>query len=367
MRSSSQSFRAAAPKMKRLLLITLALSTLGCATFAVSAIENSGKRPRFTLVVTPARQSAVRGAAARFSVDVPRSTNFTGAIKLRVARLPRGMRARWQLADGTRSRVVPLTETGAVLTLRTSSRTPFGPRRVKVIATGGGRTAARRLTLTVTRRRPQRFSLSARPARQTVAQGAPATYKVRVRRFAGFRGRVMLRALRLPRGARATWSRRVLTVSTAADQQLGSDRLVIRGISRVRGRAVRRYAVVVLTVVRARQIPIAGELDELLYPGSQSPLDLVLTNPHPFDIRVVALSVSVGAGTTHPGCAGANYAVTQYSGGFPLLLHKGSTRLSALVVDSSLWPQVAMHNLPTNQDACQGAVLSLDYRGLATR
>jgi hypothetical protein len=72
--------------------------------------------------------------------------------------------------------------------------------------------------------------------------------------------------------------------------------------------------------------------------------------------------------TTNARCGGrVNYAATQYTGRFPLLVHPGSTRLSALVPDSSLWPQVAMHDLPTNQDACQGAVLSLDYSGQATR
>jgi hypothetical protein len=104
-----------------------------------------------------------------------------------------------------------------------------------------------------------------------------------------------------------------------------------------------------------------------MYPGSRAPLDLVLTNPNTFDIRVTALSVSVG-GTTNAHCSGrVNYAATQYSGAFPLVVHPGSTRLSALVSDSSVWPQISMHDLPTNQDACQGAVLSLEYRGRATR
>jgi hypothetical protein len=93
-----------------------------------------------------------------------------------------------------------------------------------------------------------------------------------------------------------------------------------------------------------------------------------LTNPHPFDIRVTALRVRVRPDTTNPHCSGdANFAVTQYSGGYPLVLHPGSTRLSARVSNSASWPQVSMHNLPTNQDACKNARLSLDYEGLATR
>jgi hypothetical protein len=125
--------------------------------------------------------------------------------------------------------------------------------------------------------------------------------------------------------------------------------------------------VAVLTVVESRPFRIGGDLATRLYPGSSSPVDLVLTNPNPFDLRVTALRVRAGSETTHPDCRGdANYAVAQYSGRYPLLLHPGDTRLSALV-PSSVWPRVSMHDLRTNQDACQGAVLALDYSGLATR
>jgi hypothetical protein len=113
---------------------------------------------------------------------------------------------------------------------------------------------------------------------------------------------------------------------------------------------------------------IGGDLAALLYPGRDGPLNLVLSNPHSFDVRVTALTVRVGAGTTNPDCRGdVNYGVAQYSGRYPLVLHPGSTRLSALVSDSSVWPRVSMHDLSTNQDACQDVVLALAFGGLATR
>jgi hypothetical protein len=259
-----------------------------------------------------------------------------------------------------------------------------------VLATAGRITRRRKLTLTVKPRRSRRFSLKAGPARRVVPQGATATYKLRVARAAGFRRRVKLRVLRLPRGATATWTPTALTVATSAGQRLGSARLVIEGTSRVRRSAgarrapVRRYSVVVLTVIAGRQLPppgdpttqdveasqflIAGDLTTPLHPGGGAPLDLVLTNPSPFEIGVIDLRVRAGARTSSPDCAGEdNYAVTQYSGGYPLVLQPGSTRLSALVPNSSVWPQVSMHNLPTNQDACKGAILPLEYEGLATR
>jgi hypothetical protein len=368
--------------VRSLHIITLAsLATLGGFPFAGGAVRTAGKQARFTLSVTPAQQTAVRGKTASFSVTVARAGGFTGAAELRVGGLQRGVSARWRPADRTRSGVVPPARRGAILTLRTSARTPLGRRQVKVLATGGGATRARVLTLTVKRPRSRRFSLRVRPARQTVAQGGAATYQVLIARAAGFRGRVKLRVVGLPPrrvtlsvpaptgGASAMWgARTALTVSTTAGQRLGSRHLVVQGTSGVRGMAVRRYAVLVLTVVRARQFPIGGDLTTLLHPGGGAPLDLVLTNPHSFDIRVTALSVSVRAATTEAGCSGnANYAVTQYGGGYPLVLHPGSTWLSELAPNSSAWPRVSMHDLPTNQDACKNARLSLDYRGLATR
>jgi hypothetical protein len=323
---------------------------------------------RFTLSVTPARQGVVPGGEATFSVGFVRPSGFTGAVALRVEGLPRGARARWRLAHGRRSGVVPRAETGAFLTLSTARGTPLGNWRVRVLATGGGTTRATRITLNVGRPGSLRFSLRASPARRTVPRGASAAFRIRITRARGVRGPVTLRVLGLPRGASATRTRTGLRVATGAGQPLGPDRLVIEGTSMVGRRAVRRYAVVVLTVVPAHRVSIDGDLATLLHPGARAPLDLVLTNPHPFRIRVTALRVSMGARTTNPDCAaGANYAVTQYSGGYPLVLRPGSGRLSALVPDASAWPHVSMHALPTNQDACRGAVLSLDYSGQATR
>jgi hypothetical protein len=213
---------------------------------------------------------------------------------------------------------------------------------------------------------PGDFSLRLVPPRQIVPRGATARYTLRLTRAAGFREQVTLRVLRLPRGATASWTPTALTVATDPDQRLGSDRLVVEGASRAGEGPVRRTASVVLTVVERRS-SIDGDISAQLYPGGGVPLDLLLTNPHGVDIRVTALTVNVDATTTNPNCSGdANYGVTQYSGSYPLVLPPGSTRLSALVEDSSNWPQVWMHDLPTNQDACRGAVLSLSYSGVAS-
>ena len=380
--------------MRHLLVTVLAsLAAAGVASATRATAVDKPKRRTFS--VTSARQSAGGGSAGTFRLP---TWSFPGAAGLPIAGLPHGGRPPRPLADERRSGVFSLAETRAILTLLPSARTPsartpsastpsartaaartapaptapaptaLGTRRVNVVGTGGGASRSRELTSTV---KPSpssvHFSLRLSPAHQVVPRGAAARYTLRLARAAGFRRRVTLRVLRLPRGATASWTPTELTVATDAGQRLGSDRLVVEATSRVGGRAVRRYAEVVLTVAGAHESPIGGDLGTPLYPGSGVPLDLVLTNPHRVDIRVTALTVSVGAGTTNPDCSGAaNYAVTQYSGGYPLVLHPGTTRLSTLVASSSAWPQVWMHDLPTNQNACRGAVLSLDYGGLAT-
>jgi len=263
---------------------------------------------------------------------------------------------------------VPRTETGAILILRTSSDTPIGTRRVKVLATGAGVTRTRALALSVMPARLRRFSLRVSPSRQVVPQGAGANYRIRIARAVHFRRRVSLRMVKLPRGLKARWTTNAVTIATKAGRRPGSQRLVIQGTSWIGGRAVRRYAVVVLSVVKARAFRIRGDLSTLLYPGADAPLDLVLTNPYRFDLRIVALNVRVGSRTSSSRCGGdANFSVGQFRGRYPLRLRPGSTRLSAVVADSAVWPRVSMHDLPTNQDACKGVVVSLGYRGTATR
>jgi hypothetical protein len=342
------------------------LAGLCGVVFAQSAIRAG--RPSLALSVTPAHQSAVRGGTARFSIDTTRLNGFTGAIALKISHLPRGVSAGWQLTGGRRSSVVPSSETGSILTLRTSITTPLGTKRVRVVATVAGASRGRTLTLTVMPAGLRRFSLKLSPPRQTVPQGASATYRFRVLRAAHFHRRVSMRMLKLAPGLRATWSTNGVRIATKAGQRPASHRLVFEGTSWVGGKRVRRDAVVVLSIVTSRALRITGDLSELLYPGGGAPLDLVLTNPHDFDLSVSELSVRVGSSTSSPSCSGdANYAVAQYNGGYPLLLHPGITRLSALVPNSTVWPRVSMNDLPTNQDACKGVVVSLGYQGTATR
>ena len=114
---------------------------------------------------------------------------------------------------------------------------------------------------------------------------------------------------------------------------------------------------------------IAGNLGAPLAPGSQAPLDLTLTNPYGFSLKITNLAVSL-AGTNNPGCSGAqNFAVTQVPAArYPITLPAGQTRtLGQLGIADADKPQVSMLNQPWNQDACKNTAINFDYSGSASK
>jgi hypothetical protein len=100
-------------------------------------------------------------------------------------------------------------------------------------------------------------------------------------------------------------------------------------------------------------------------------LNLTLSNPNKKSLSVTNLTVTVQSVTRTSAamahnlpCTSADYAVTQYSGPYPMTVPgSGSASLSGLGVASSAWPKVAMLNSTTNQDGCKGATLTLAYSG----
>jgi hypothetical protein len=110
---------------------------------------------------------------------------------------------------------------------------------------------------------------------------------------------------------------------------------------------------------------IEGNLAGLLYPGVSQPLHLTVTNPTSKALVVTSLQVSVSPGSTKAGCDGpTNTQVTQSnvsaSNTFTVPAKGGKVTLPTGTVSA---PQVLMKNLPTNQDACQGASFTFTYSG----
>jgi hypothetical protein len=169
--------------------------------------------------------------------------------------------------------------------------------------------------------------------------------------------------LAVPRGVTVKFTGSALAVRARTRRAGTTYQLVIQGTARRGRRILRRYAVVALAIDAPDAI--GGDPVKGVYPGSSTPIDLRLTNSHRFSVRVRNLSVRPVTST--PGCSDSDYAVAQYAGAYPLVLRPGTTRLSALVRDRALWPQLAMRDLPRNQDACKGAGIRLDYTMRLTR
>lgn len=110
---------------------------------------------------------------------------------------------------------------------------------------------------------------------------------------------------------------------------------------------------------------ISGSLPDLLAPGTGGPLPLVVTNPTGAELTITDLVVTVRPGSSRAGCDGpTNLAVAQSNtagGGVSIVVPPlGSVTLPD---QGATAPVVTMRNLPTNQDACKGAVFTLAYSG----
>jgi hypothetical protein len=118
-----------------------------------------------------------------------------------------------------------------------------------------------------------------------------------------------------------------------------------------------------------RSFAISGTATGLLMPGASTPIDLSIDNTsNNQNLLVDNLSVSVSGVTRASGvtaaCTPSDFAVVQYSGGYPLTVPAGSTRtLSALSVPVANRPQLQMLDTSSNQDGCKNASLTLSYNG----
>ena len=108
-----------------------------------------------------------------------------------------------------------------------------------------------------------------------------------------------------------------------------------------------------------RTVSVTGNATTSLRPGGLSDLDLTITNPYAFDLRIEAINVTFLGSAS---CDGpSNFAVHRAFAG-PLTVPSGTTALPP-----NLAPQIKMLNLPGVQDDCKLASITLNYSGLASR
>jgi hypothetical protein len=223
--------------------------------------------------------------------------------------------------------------------------------------------------------------MNATPASVTLAPGSTAVFTVQLTRT-NFPGSVTFAVLGgLPADATATFtpssttgSSSSLQITTAGTTADGNYTLYLVGSGpNPSGSTQYAYASVQLVIsTTGNPFTISGNLTGgQLAPGITLPLDLTLANPNKKPLSVTNLTVTVQsiARTTYAiannqPCTPADYAITQYSGSYPLTVPgNGSASLSSLGVASSTQPKVAMLNTTTNQDGCKGAILTLAYSG----
>jgi uncharacterized membrane protein len=354
--------------------LVVVLAVLIAGAYAVYA---AGKAD-FSIAASPASQTVSQGQTATYTVTVTRVNGFTGSVSLAASNLPSGATATWQRSDGTSSNVVPPSLNSATLKIQTASTTPNATSQPLITATSGKLTHTTTVTLVVQSASRPNFTLAASPASQSVLQGDQTTYSLNVNRTGGFNGSVSLSIAGLPQGAVASWSpstavsgtssSATLQIDTARKTQPGSYDLAVTGTGSVNGTTVSRSAAVALVVEKSESFDIAGSLGAQLAPGVTAPLNLSLTNPYKFDLRITNLAVALQESTSKPGCSGTeNFKVTQIPAArYPITLPGKETKtLAQLGVADGDRPKVEMLDRPWNQDACKNATVTLDYSGSA--
>jgi large repetitive protein len=118
----------------------------------------------------------------------------------------------------------------------------------------------------------------------------------------------------------------------------------------------------------AQNFIIGGDLTSPLYPGTSEPLDLTFTNPNSAPITIASGAISgsnITITTNKAGCPGSNFSVIHgLAAAVTIPANATAESLQVLGVPQANWPLIGMLETHTNQDACQGATLTLTYSGI---
>jgi hypothetical protein len=120
---------------------------------------------------------------------------------------------------------------------------------------------------------------------------------------------------------------------------------------------------------RTENFTVGGDLPTPLYPGISEPDDLTFTNPNASPIAIASGAISgsnITITTNRAGCSASNFAVVQgLTASVTVPAHQLTPiSLSDLLVPEGDWPVIEMLDTSTNQDACEGATLTLTYSGI---
>lgn len=354
------------------------ISLLGVVLPAGALLAAAGQAPKpaFTVQVSPASQSVVRGAAASYTVTVASQNGFAGAVALTASSLPTAATAAFAPSSVTLSSGSTTTST---LTVATTSSTAAGATDFQIVGTSGKTTASATAGLTVNYPLSGSLSVTSTPASLSLAAGSSGVYDLGLTRT-NLTGPVSFSVTGLPQGVTAVFNPATTTGSSSALQlsvdptarpttatlTIGASGQDATGASRSASASVQ------LAVISSpKAFSIAGAVPAGIAPGVTLPVGLSITNPNNQPLSVTNLSVAL-AGVTQTStavakglsCSVADFAVTQYSGPYPQTVPAGGTAsLASLGVPTSQWPKITMLDTAANQDGCKGATLQLAYSG----
>jgi hypothetical protein len=123
------------------------------------------------------------------------------------------------------------------------------------------------------------------------------------------------------------------------------------------------------TIVAPQGFTVGGGPSSALYPGTSQPINLTFTNPNPDPITIPSGGIApsnITITSSTSGCGSSNFAITQgLTTSVTIPAGQGTpVSLSALSVPQADWPVIEMIETHKNQDACQGAKLTLTYSGI---
>ena len=351
---------------RRIALTLLAvLATIGAGAFAYAAAV----KPDFTIAASPALVTVTQGQTASYTVTTQRQS-FADPIAFSVTGLPAATKATFSTS--------PLTSSTATTTLKVVTNhqgtTPVGTYTLTITGTAGRTARSTTVKLGVQSAAQPSFALNLTPTSRTVSKGQDATYSISVVRSGGFAGPVTLGVSGLPSGASHSFdvnpvpsdgTSSILSIDTDS-ASTGTFVLTITGT----GSIGPRTTTATLVVNQQTSFRLAGSVPSPLAPGQSRPIDVAITNPYSFGLKVTALSVSVADFESNPGCRPLrNFAAKQIAAAsLPLLVPAGQTRtLEQLGVHNRSKPQLAMLETNTLQDVCKGAQVKLQYSAVGTK
>ena len=279
-------------------------------------------KPGFSVQVSPASQSVVRGSNAAYTVTVTSQGGFTGTVAMSVSSLPSASTGAFSAANVTVASGGSATST---LTVTTTSTTPLGTYSLQIKGTSGKTTSSTTAGLTVNYPISGSFSLSSTPASLSVSPGSSGTYSIAITRT-NLPGPISFTIAGLPQGVTASFSPNpttgastTLQVIASSSAASGSWTLYIVGSGQdATGKTQYGYASVQFAVVSSgKAFTISGDTTSPLAPGVSQPIGLTLSNPNNQSLSVTNLSVTISSITRTSTavaqglpCTAADFAIT---------------------------------------------------------